>query len=609
MLATPDNNENTGFPNESKELALKELARKKEVSVVKEELTPEVVRSEVNFLVLPFFALWDKDVKRRTKTEYKAIIKRGNQRLEVSWIVSSNSEFGYPAPFDKKVYKAIEEIISKLHRPIQNPIPLGSFYNLCKKMGFNKYGGSQYRKIKKALQRIIATTVVSQGAFYSKEKEEWIEDTFHLYERLISKGKKLPDGAIADTNYLLLNSWYLDNINANYVKPLDWNYYNSLETPLAQRLYELLSVKFYGVITRRGKELSYRYSTLCDLLPATRQKYKSLAKQALDPAHEKLKETGFLADYRWGETSPKSKRDWLIIYYPGRRAYEEIKEAQTYFKSPQLEVEYLPEPETEPYEPEEEPAKTKPTQEAEAPSPIAQELTNRGITKAVAIDFAENFSQEYLAEKIALHDYQKEIGELTTNAAGWLREAIVHDYKPSEQQLKKQARMLETKARQEEQKTLEEKATQIQEARLKEALANFPEEEQWVRERVTEHLNVRETAIKAFGGEPFTEAEIEAMYLRYQSQIPTTLEAKRGWLISNYSKYALSSIISELREEQRKNQPQASKEAADERFPLNAIKDVLGEVARQRAEFEAKQSERENDGEAVGDYEEGDTMA
>ena len=111
-------------------------------------------------------------------------------------------------------------------------------------MGCEKMGGSQYRKIKKAFQKIIATKVVYKGAFYNKEKKKWIEDTFHLYERLISKGEKLDNGGIADTNYLYLNSWYLDNVNANYVKPLDWNYYNSLETPLAQRLYELLSVKF-----------------------------------------------------------------------------------------------------------------------------------------------------------------------------------------------------------------------------------------------------------------------------------------------------------------------------------------------------------------------------
>jgi len=30
-------------------------------------LTPEVIRSEVNLLVLPFFALWDKGLKKKNK--------------------------------------------------------------------------------------------------------------------------------------------------------------------------------------------------------------------------------------------------------------------------------------------------------------------------------------------------------------------------------------------------------------------------------------------------------------------------------------------------------------------------------------------------------------
>jgi hypothetical protein len=168
--------------------------------VVGDGLTSDdIVRSEVNFLVLPFFALWDKDVKRRTKTEYKAVIKRGRQKLEVSWIVLSQPEFGYPGPFDKKVHKAIEQIIGELPRPIQNPIPLVSFHNLYKRMAVNKVGGSQYKKMKEAFERITTASIKSEGAFYNKDKEEWIEDVFHLYDRVILKGRKLESGDIADT--------------------------------------------------------------------------------------------------------------------------------------------------------------------------------------------------------------------------------------------------------------------------------------------------------------------------------------------------------------------------------------------------------------------------
>ncbi|MBC8233417.1 hypothetical protein H8E77_28040 [bacterium] len=235
--------------------------------------------------------------------------------------------------------------------------------------------------------------------------------------------------------------------------------------------------------------------------------------------------------------------------------------------------------------------------------PMAQELINRGITKAVAIDFEESFPAEHIREKIELHDYKKEIGEITTNAAGWLREAIVRDYQLSEGQLKKQTQLEQKRAQQEEQRTLEDKAKEIQEQRLLEALADFPDSEQWVRERVVEHVRVREMTIKSVGGEPFTDAEIKQMYLNYQAQVPTTDDQKRGWLISHYNQYALSSIISEFKEEQQQSLVEESgalshfkesTETADEPVLLNSIEDVLVEVARQQVDFEA-QSESEAD--------------
>ncbi len=185
--------------------------------------------------------------------------------------------------------------------------------------------------------------IESEGTFYSKGGSKWIEDIFHLYDRVVFKGEELPNRDIAEDNYLFINSWYLDNINSNYVKPIDWSYYRTLRNPIAQRLYELLSVKFYGLLMRRGRFLSYRYSTICELLPITRQKYLSDARNILDPSHNKLKETGFLNDWDWEETSADGDNDWLIRYYPGKRAKEEIKR---FGLGEQLELE-LPPPKDE----------------------------------------------------------------------------------------------------------------------------------------------------------------------------------------------------------------------------------------------------------------------
>ena len=305
-------------------------------------ILPEIINSEVNLLVFPFFALTRGSINRKTKTEYRDVIERNGKKLQIVWKVTSNSEYGYPGLFDREVHKVIEQIITRLLKEngeIKNPIPLGSLYSICKKMGLDNYGGHQYRKIKEAFKRIKTTSIETKGTFYSKDKKQWLEDIFNLYERVVFKGEKLNEKEIADDNYLYLGSWYLQNLNSFYVKPIDYKYLKSLESKIASRLYEILGVKFYGLRNKRGAFICYRYSKLCRLLPVTPQKYLSLARQQLDPGNNELKDTGFISQFKWSENG---KNDWLLYYWPGERARKEMRSVKE--KSIDFEDDiYLPE--------------------------------------------------------------------------------------------------------------------------------------------------------------------------------------------------------------------------------------------------------------------------
>ena len=129
-----------------------------------EVFSNEVIRSEVNFLILPFFALSRRDASQRSKTEYHAIVKRGDATLDVHWGVYGHPRYGYPRPFDGQVHKTIEQVIGQLQRPIENPVPLGSLYRIAKLMGLRD-SGRVYQDIKMALQRTVATVIESKGTF------------------------------------------------------------------------------------------------------------------------------------------------------------------------------------------------------------------------------------------------------------------------------------------------------------------------------------------------------------------------------------------------------------------------------------------------------------
>ncbi|GAG65677.1 unnamed protein product, partial [marine sediment metagenome] len=188
-------------------------------------------------------------------------------------------------------------------------------------------GGKNYRKVKEALERIRMTGIKSEGAFYHKGKKEWISKVFGLYDSIIFKGAKLEDGSIAEKNLLYLGNIYLQSLNSFNIKPIDYTYWRSLESKIASRLYEILGIKFYGVRNKKEGFIRYKYSTLSQLLPVTPHEYISSAKRQLDPANNELKDTGFISKYEWSENG---NNDWLIYYWPGERAKEEMKRVRAF---------------------------------------------------------------------------------------------------------------------------------------------------------------------------------------------------------------------------------------------------------------------------------------
>lgn len=304
---------------------------------------PKIINAEVNLLIFPFFVLERKS--KKLETEYKDIVKRGNEKIEIIWNVSANTKYGYPGLFDREVHKVIEQIISEILKKdgeIKNPISF-SIYDLCNRMGITTSGGKNYRKAKEALERIRMTGIKSEGAFYHKGKKEWISKVFGLYDSIIFRGEKLEDGSIAEKNFLYLGNIYLQSLNSFNIKPIDYTYWRSLESKIASRLYEILGIKFYGVRNKKEGFIRYKYSTLCQLLPVTPHEYISSAKRQLNPGNNELRNTGFISKYEWCENG---NNDWLIYYWPGERAKKEMKREKIKNIDDRTE-EYLPGPKEE----------------------------------------------------------------------------------------------------------------------------------------------------------------------------------------------------------------------------------------------------------------------
>ena len=180
--------------------------------------------------------------------------------------------------------------------------------DLCRRMDIAYAGQKGVREIKAAIRATHGVVIHTQFALFASATGQALpmhERGHHLYNDYAFCNETRPDGTIADANAVWFADWYLDNLNALYSAPLDFELWKSLEarSPIASRLYEFLQLNLYG-----GTPV-YRinYPNLAKLLPVRTERYLSDARKQLGPAIALLQQAGVIESGGWDES-----RDGLI---------------------------------------------------------------------------------------------------------------------------------------------------------------------------------------------------------------------------------------------------------------------------------------------------------
>lgn len=282
-------------------------------------LSTKFVKIEKNLVSLGFFTPSSKKSKSmliKTITFSKEI---DGKRMESRVTVAPVAGFGLPTTADQDKYLALQKIITNIRQrtgEVRNPIGVTSA-ELLQLLGKRVETGKNYADIDEWLKRMTLTGVISEGAVYFAGKKVWASDTFHVFERAVSFGKQLPDGTIADQNYIWLSDWQLENINNNYLLPVDFEAYTKLKNHIAKALAPLLQIWLYA--TREEGRFEKRYDEICQLLNIRNYKHLSKIKEKLSPALNELKSHGYLSKWRIEKTSDGS--GCKIIFYHGEKFY------------------------------------------------------------------------------------------------------------------------------------------------------------------------------------------------------------------------------------------------------------------------------------------------
>jgi plasmid replication initiation protein len=250
---------------------------------------------------------------------------RDGQELQQTWTVRAVQGLGLPGTLDQDVYVALLQVIDR-----QGDIPEDgwisfSLYELVELL-HRTHGGRDYRQLKESLERLSGTIIQSRNAFYRKSTKSYVDDTFHLLDRVQHTESTNGSGKRGEKTRVKLSDYFVDSYKANYLKGLDADFYWSLNSSVAKRLYRFVDKK-------RGQQRRWEADlfALRDRIPLSRYKYPSKIKEKLGPAHDELRHKGFLERVTYRTTADDAH---LVCY--------EIQEGFTK-RRPALQLESTPE--------------------------------------------------------------------------------------------------------------------------------------------------------------------------------------------------------------------------------------------------------------------------
>jgi hypothetical protein len=403
----------------------KDLAKSSYTSVTHRR---DFVKVEKNLSTLGFFT----PSKSRGKIELveKTIrFKRevNGKTVDAEATILPSAKYGLPTTADLDKYLAFQKILNDIRvreGQVSNPIGFSST-QMLNVLGV-KTAGNNYQEVYEWLQRMTLTGISSKGVIYLARRKAWATDTFHVFDRVVAFGMEMPDGSTAERNYVWLSDWQIENINNNYLMPIDFETYRKLRNHIAKALVPLLQVWLYA--SRNEGRFEKRYQDLCAILDIRHQKHLSLIKKQLAPSLDELQYYGYLASYRIEVTS--DGRDYKIVADHGTKFFKDQKTRAA-----------LPLPEA--------------TTGDTAPS-VLKELINRGLSEGHARRLLQSLPEgQCILDQLEYGDWliakaKKEIVNPTGFYIYLLRENVVppESFESSSNRLAKAA-LAETKGKEE----------------------------------------------------------------------------------------------------------------------------------------------------------------
>ena len=360
---------------------------------------------EANLEVPPTFQLRRTDPNRRVAEFFNTLVNEESERVQQHWRISVPEPYTLPGPFDQDVWVAVQTLVG-----LRGGMPPDGrlYFSLYELLGVMRKArkGDNYRDLRSSLLRLSATHFQADNAFFLKDKNKLATRTFTLWDVSLDTEVDNETGEATERHFLEFHSVVRQSFQAEYLKTLDSDFYFSLRSPLAKRLYRLIDRKRQGR-PRWGTSLE----KLKDMAPlAPSYKTPSKVRDVLETAHGELQRRGFLAGVSYEKRNGSHWVRWRVEPEFDRRLSSKLSGV----------------------------ALAAGAEPADDEQRSVDLLVSKGVWRNVAQDLVRRHGPESCACQTESLRYQKGI----TDPPAWLRWAIETDH-PLPNQLKLQPSLMD----------------------------------------------------------------------------------------------------------------------------------------------------------------------
>ena len=283
----------------------------------------DFVKIEKNLASLGFFTPSHKRISGQKQKVIALSREINGKRVEAWATILPSAQYGLPTTADQDTYLAILKLATEMHHrygKVINPIGFTSA-EILRIQGKSCVSGYHYKELHEQLMRIKTATILSEGAVYFAGRRIWAKDAFNVITRLVLLGAQLEDGTAADRHYVWFSDWQLENINNNYLLPIDYESYKQLKNHTAKILVPLLQIWLYA--SREAGFFEKRYEDICQFLNIRVYEHLSKIKEKLGPSLDELRSHGYLSDWRVERTRDRS--GFKIVLYHGDKFHRDLR--------------------------------------------------------------------------------------------------------------------------------------------------------------------------------------------------------------------------------------------------------------------------------------------